>query len=178
MRSERKSISDEKAKQKENERASEAILISAEQILNEFEFEEHNSRSSSPVTRTSPNSSPDASTSGSELQTLSTGSRSDKSSGFGPGASPSFSRTERTLSAGGESDSSSGSGPGASLFIRSEQTLSTGDGSANYSGSGASPLFSGSLGSGPGASHLFRKSEPTLFTGFGLGGYNGSGPGI
>ena len=113
MTSERKSISDEKAKQKENERASEAILTSAEQILKEFEFEEHNSRSSSPVTRTSPNSSPDASTSG--------------------------------------------------------------DGSAN---SGASPLFSGSIGSGPGASHLFRKSEPTLFTGFGLGGYNGSGPGI
>ncbi|MCG8624733.1 MAG: hypothetical protein MJE68_22395 [Proteobacteria bacterium] len=106
-------IFDEKAKQKENERASEAILISAEQILNDFEFEEHNSCSSSPVTRTSPNSSPDASTSG--------------------------------------------------------------DGSAS---SGASPLFSGSIGSRPGASYLFRKSEPTLFTGFGLGGYNGSGPGI
>ena len=128
MRSE--SVSDEKAKQ-ENERASEAILISAEQNLNESEFEEHNSRSSSPVT--SPNSSPDASTSGSELQTLSTGSRSDESSRSEPGASPSFSRTERTLSAGGESDSSSGSGPGASLYVRSEQTMSNGDGSVNYS---------------------------------------------
>ena len=80
MRSERKNVSDEKAKQKENKRVSEAILTSADETWKEYPGYEY-----SPTDYYA--SSPGASASFS-------GSESVSFTGSGPGTSASFSGPE------------------------------------------------------------------------------------
>ena len=76
MRSERKKVSDEKAKQKENERASGAILTSADETWKEYPGFEY--------------SQPDYNVSSLGASASFSGSESASFSGSGPGTSASF----------------------------------------------------------------------------------------
>ena len=141
MRSERKSVSNEKAKQKENERASEAILTSADETWKEYPGFEY-----SPPDYYA--SSPDASASFS-------GSESTSFTRSGAGTAASFTEYGPGFTGPGTSASFTGSGPGTSASF-------TGSGpgtSASFTGSG--PGTSASFtGYGPGTSASFTGSGP------------------